>query len=93
MYGTLSMKPDKIIETNKIKTKAANLLPLVHFAKKAAKSANKPDSLKAPTTTKIPIKKKIVSQSRPFTSPQISRHDFFWQKRCQSRPKIPRAMT
>ena len=77
MYGTLSTNPEIITETRRISTKPKRTLPFVIDFKNPAKSERRPVSLIAPTTTKIPIRKKIVSQSSYFMSVKVSFFVFF----------------
>ena len=93
MYGTLSTKPEIKIETRRMRTKPKNLFPPVTSARNAANSFKSPISEIAPTTTKIPHRKKIVSQSSSFIRVRTSSPDFFWLKTYQTIPAMPRTIT
>ena len=77
IYGTLSTNPEIKIEKSRIRTKPRSFEPPVIFARKDAKSSKSPVSEIAPTTTKIQIKKKIVSQSSSLIKVHNSPTFFF----------------
>ena len=76
IYGTLSTKPEMRMLNKRMSIKPANLLPPVTFASHIAKSSKRPVSLMAPTTTKIPIRKAMVSSPAPLQAARFHRNSF-----------------